>query len=370
MAESTQIAKIKENPKLWATTIFTLSWIALVQFALFFLAITSLLQADIGFAIGYAIGSLFYLWTTGSLYIALPLNLYFHSKYKVDSNYSKIDLVHRKAIRLLKKLPFRRHLSIAVSISNLGILRLCQGHYDGAEELFKESTSYLQTTRGAWRNMAMIVFYNNLAVAELRQEKLIEAELTATKALEVAELPVMQKTYKKLMGPPLSVLAAVRLRLGELESSREYGEKALECYRIEKNPPGYNDSTFTQAQIFCLLGLALANVKLNKDQKSLEYCNQSLAMIQNNHAALTTLSLEWLNLLANEYLNKKYFEQARTLLDIAYLIGRENPFHPDSKNLLSYYEKLLLLTDREAEVSDMRAWLRHIEDKKALNTTK
>ncbi|HNB25172.1 MAG TPA: hypothetical protein PKZ32_22315, partial [Candidatus Melainabacteria bacterium] len=243
-------------------------------------------------------------------------------------------------------------------------------HYESAEELFNESTSYLQTTKGVWRNMAMIVFYNNLAVAELRQEKFIEAELTATKALEVAELPEMQKKYKKLMGPPLSVMAAVRLHLGELESSREYGEKALACYKIATNPPGYNNSTFNQAQIFCLLGLALVEIKLNRDAKSLEYCNQVLALIQDNYTGLTTLSLEWLNLLANEYLNKKYFEQANALLDVAYLIGRENPFHPDAKKLLSYYEKLLLLTDKQNEVSDMRAWLRHIESKNALSTTK
>jgi hypothetical protein len=65
-----------------------------------------------------------------------------------------------------------------------------------------------------------------------------------------------------------------------------------------------------------------------------------------------------LNELANEYMNLKMFGRAEHLMNIAYAIGHNHPFHPDAKQVLNYFEKLLLLTGRADEVADMRAWLR------------
>ena len=76
-----------------------------------------------------------------------------------------------------------------------------------------------------------------------------------------------------------------------------------------------------------------------------------------------------MNALANEYMNSKMFGEAESLLELAYSAAQGQPFHPDAKQLLNYYEKLLLLTGRQAEVSDMRSWVRTVEVKAITSKT-
>jgi hypothetical protein len=71
-------------------------------------------------------------------------------------------------------------------------------------------------------------------------------------------------------------------------------------------------------------------------------------------------------------MNQKLFDYAERLLNLGYTISQDTPFHPDAKQLLNYFEKLLLLTDRQSEVGDMRSWLRpvNIRQAQALQTAK
>ena len=350
--------KRKDSAYLWFSSLLSLFFVAATQAFLLYAFLGGILAGDAILITAYGLASLLFLWMTGSVYLALPLNLYFHSKYRSDSNYARVDMVHRRVLKLLKAAPFRRHLAIAVSISNLGILRLCQGYYDSAADLFTEAESYLKSTRGTIRDMSMIIFYNNLAVAYLRQNKCIEAELIGTKALEIAEQAQMQKKYKKLSGPPLSVLAAASLRLNDLDRSMEYAKKALEIYENAPVPSGYTESSFVQARVFCLFGMAACCLKQDKEKDGIEYYEQGMKFCRQSPQLLTTLALEPLNLLSNELMNRKQFERAEELLELAYKIGHDNPYHPDAKQSLNYFEKLLLLTQRNEEISDMRSWLR------------
>ncbi len=338
----------------------TLFFLAALQTLLLSYSICSGLAGDFLLSGAFGLFALVFLWATGPLYVALPLNIYFHSKYCKDSNYARVDLVHRRAIRLLKKLPFRNHTSMAVTISNLGILRLCQAYYGSAESLFNEACTYLEKRHSVTRDLVEIVLLNNLSVAYLRQNQLIEAELVADKAFQIAQSPGIQRKYKKIEAAPLSALAAVRFRLGEFESSYELGKQSLEIFENAPVPSGYSEESFLQSKIFCYLGLTLTSLKLGK-KDSLSWFDRAIELARPIEAQISPLALEPLNLVSNELLNNKHYSQAEELLDLAYRIGRENSFHPDAKQTLNYYEKLLLLTNRQTEVENMRGWLMHKE---------
>ncbi|MHA0111977.1 tetratricopeptide repeat protein, partial [Klebsiella pneumoniae] len=72
-----------------------------------------------------------------------------HSKYRTkDPNFNQIERVHKKALKLLQRLPFRRHMNVAVSMSNLGLIRLCQGECESASEIFMMARDYLSKCPG------------------------------------------------------------------------------------------------------------------------------------------------------------------------------------------------------------------------------
>lgn len=349
-----------------------------ILFLFFWMALSSLLAGDLIAGVALAVGFLFFLWSTGGLFVGLGLNLYFHSKYRSErANFAQMDLVHRKALKALKKMPFSRHISVAVSISNLGILRLCQGDYEGAASLFSDASDYLdqfrkhrKLTAGGLRLLWMdIILQNNLASAYIRSGKLIEAELIASRSLETAQEASFQKKYKMLEAAPLSVIGAVHTRLALSdsaadarlalsESALEHFKKALEIFENEPVPKPFNAGTFQQAKYHCCIGAAIVSIRLERKAESLAWYEKSVQLARRDLSQLNVLALEGLYILANEYMNNKIFDIAEELLDLAYKIAHDHPFHPDSKQVLNYYEKLLLLTNRQSEVQDMRSWLR------------
>ena len=158
--------------------------------------VSGFLRGDYIVAAAMGIASLTFLWSYGALYVSIPLTLYFSGKYRRDRDYAAIDMAHRRALKLLMKLPVRRTASVAVTMCNLGLVRLCQGHYESAATLFSSAAAYLEKNRRLVRSPSAVVIYNNLAVTYMRLNKLIEADLVAAKALELAESPEVQKKYK------------------------------------------------------------------------------------------------------------------------------------------------------------------------------
>jgi tetratricopeptide (TPR) repeat protein len=334
--------------------------VLLCQISLFGLVLWNALAGEFLMAFSYGVGSLFYLWATGSYYISLPLTIYFHREYKRRSNFAAMDLTHRKAIKLLKALPFRRSLSVSTAISNLGLLRLCQGEYESGLQLFSEAAAYCEKDRRLAKSIPMIVLYNNIAVSYYRLDRLVEAEAFANKALEIAEQPRMVKSARIMAGAPLAVLATVKMQFGELESANEYYQKAIDFYETSPVPRVFTPSAFDQAKAFAYLGLALCCIKMEKKDESLSKFDKFMHFANEHAAQINTMALNSLNMLSNEYMNRKLYRQAETLLELAYSLGRDNPFHPEAKQTLNYYEKLYLLTERQNEVEDMRRWVKPV----------
>lgn len=340
--------------------IFAMALIALCQFLLISLSLQAILSGEILVGLVYGVGAILYLWASGSFYISLPLTIYFHRQYKRQSDLAVIDQVHRKAIRLLKHLPFRRTLSVSTCISNLGLLRLCQGEYDSSLSLFSEAAGYCEKDKRLAKSIPMVVLYNNLGTSFYRLDKLVEAENYALKALEIAELPAIVKRARILAGAPLALLATVKLRFGELDEAIEYYLKAMERYETSPVPRSFSPNAFSQAITFCSAGMALCYIKMERKQESLDCFEKFMGFANEDPQQINAMALNALNLLANEYMDRKLFKQAETLLELAYTIGRNQPFHPDAKQTLNYFEKLLLVTERSSEIADMRSWIKPV----------
>ena len=353
---------------LWRGAFF-LAVISVILMYWLALAFGAGLSGDFIFALFLAMAALALVWTCGASYISVPLYIYFHRHYYSQGNYARLDRVHRIALKLLLRLPVRRSLSAAVIMSNLGLLRLCQGEYESAASLFSAAIKLLEKNRRLSRSYPAVILYNNLAVAQARLQKYFEAESTAEKSLEIAESAALQKKYRIFAGPPLAALAYVRLLLGELESAVELYKRALDVIESAPVPPGMQKITFEQAKLFVFLGLALSTARQGNLSESRRWYERAYLIINANHYLVNILALDKLNALANEYMNSKMFGEAESLLELAYSAAQGQPFHPDAKQLLNYYEKLLLLTGRQAEVSDMRSWVRTVEVKAITSKT-
>jgi tetratricopeptide (TPR) repeat protein len=340
-----------------------LTYISMIYAMLLLAGTAGLIAGEPAVAVVCAVMFGLCVWSVGSLYITIPLSMYLSSNYRNSNKYARIDVVHQRALKLLQKLPLRRRLDIATTLSNLGLLRLCQGYYESAESLFTQSAQYLEENKRFAVSVSSVVAYNNLAIACIRLGKIIEAELHAEKALQLAESPKVAKRFKLVAAPPMAALASARLRLGELDSALEYFERARQVYENTPIPAGVLIDTIDQARAACYIGLATTTIRLGRQKESEQWCEKLFAAVKADAACVNTLSIEPLNLLANDYMNAKLFRRAEDLLELAYSIARDHPFHPDARQTLNYYEKLFLLTDRQSEVSDMRSWLRQVESK-------
>src|SRR4029077_19988397 len=74
--------------------------------------VSGFLRGDYIIAAAMSIASLTFLWSYGALYVSIPLTLYFSGKYRRDRNYAAIDMAHRRALKVLMKLPVRRTASV------------------------------------------------------------------------------------------------------------------------------------------------------------------------------------------------------------------------------------------------------------------
>lgn len=344
--------------------------IAVLQVSLLGLSLIYALRVDILLAAIYLGLASFLFWGSGALYITLPLHIYFSVKYKGDSNFALVDYWHRRALRLIKELRIRPSMTVATCISNLGLLRMCQGHYESASELFADAKNYLEKQPSAVRDLCHLVIENNRAVSLIRlgsaenkenPEKYIEAEMIATDLLDLCEKPSMKKDYAMLKAAPLAVLAAVQTRLGEYEKASLNFKQSLDLYLNAPIPKHYSADSFKQAIAFEYLGLAYISLKQNKKQESLKELAKAFGELKSAPGQINPLSLEPINFLASQYIEQKMYEPAEELLELGYTIGKENPFHPDAIKLQSSFANLLRQTGRENELPDLKSWLLPVE---------
>jgi tetratricopeptide (TPR) repeat protein len=277
-----------------------------------------------------------------------------------EKRYGELDVAHSRALKLVMQLPCRKSVDVPVLMSNLALMRLCQGNYESAEQLFRKATEYIDKEPRLNSTFAAAILTNNLGSACYRLGNLAEAEVHANKAMQIFELN-KNRSWRIGLGLPHLLLGAIHAKFGEFDTAQEHLERAKYISETEKLPAGSIFTSFAQSQNQLSLWLSYVHLKQSARAEAEQFCDEAIQRIAKDPSGANTLSLEVLLMLANEFMNTKDFGRAEKLLDIAYAIASDWPQHPDGKQTLSYYEKLLLLTDRQSEVADMRNWLRHVD---------
>ena len=275
-------------------------------------------------------------------------------------NYERIDRLYSRLQPLVKNSPLVRGYNRAVLTDCLGIVRLRLGFFESAEQLFRQAIqSALLQERQLARHPYVSVLYGHLGGALCLQGQFIDAEDAATEALALLRRkPTAQTRY--LEAGPLMILGIAHLGLNELDQAESCLLEARAACNAQPQPLGLSKTSRRDLHIGISIDLALVSAKKGKLEESLQQFKATLNELKADPVGLSTATLEPLYLLANEYMNSENFKEAECALNHAYATGHRFPFHPHSRQLLNYFEKLLLLTNRPDEIEDMRLWLREV----------
>jgi tetratricopeptide (TPR) repeat protein len=361
MTNRVVLASPKEQQR-FRFNLFYMGLLALMSTVLFLFGSSAFLALSCGqwFYFGCSVALLTYsLWAMGASFVSIPIVMHLNSKYS-EKKYGEIDLAHSRALKLVMQLPCRKSADVPVLMSNLALMRLCQGDYESAESLFRQAVEYMEKEKRLNSTFAAAILMNNLGFACNRRGNLAEAEICADRAIQIFELS-KNKAWRIGLSLPYSLKGVIHAKFGEYDTAEQNLREAYRVYNTERMPAGSVETSFQQGKNQLLLWLAYVLLKTEKREEAELMCDQGVKSIASDTSGANTLTLEILLMLANEFMNLRDFARAEQLLEIAYSIGAESPFHPDAKLTLSYFEKLLLLTDRQSEVADMRNWLRHVD---------
>lgn len=261
-----------------------------------------------------------------------------------SNKFQLAGLVLRRLIPVLSKWPMVSGRNLADLLMWQGELLMYNEFYERAEDFFKEAwihaaplesperTDFLRLKLG----LAFACFYNrNFEDTDKYCTEIIDTTDGDT-ALRSLAYTLKARTY---------------LMLGNIKSALDLLEtgRALEIPRVTDSKA----STLMRSLVTAL-GRAMDS---DIDGASKEFASFK-STLQNEPDLLEYATPEVLCLLANEFMKHQKFEQAEVCLSYAYLKGQANSSLPSSKETLNYYEKLLLLTDRQSEVEHTRLWLR------------
>ncbi len=298
------------------------------------------------------------------VYLSLPILV--HSCVQVGvqrsiqtRDYEAIDRAYARTLNLIAKLRLSHGGVRTFLLAELGRMRLLQGHFDSAESYFLEAlASTLKNERAPKINRAILYF--NLAGALRRQglyEEASDRYEMGMKFLHSSDA----KTLAFLSFANLSI-AALKIEQNDLSGAELCLLKAKELMDRTDLQKAFPTVRKVQAELSCLSALTLVLLRKG-DVAAAETIGGKFLLLANQHIGeISSLELKTLNLIAAEYLNLGQNEQAEKYLQIAYAVARDFPFHPDARLSLECYEQLLSITDRKAEIDDMRMWLRPVPD--------
>ena len=337
------------------STVFLIGWSSLCLLPLYYAAIY-FTAGDAATGLIYLALSGLYLWLLAPAIICYGLTVYLH-KHMADRNYHRVDHAYTRALNWLKAAPVIKWPYIPSMTSNLALTRMYQGHYDSAESLFRIALVSAMKDKRQSARPALVIYYFNLGAACGRLGNYVEAELYYDQALEIAR-GLTAKKAAILSAWPLFGIGSTRLQLGELDSAEKYISDAIASLESGRGTKEVMASTAHLAIVRCHLLLALLYVRKGDFEQSKKCCDNFLDAVGRNPISVDTLCLYQIYQTVDEYLAHDMFDSAERLLELGYVIAKDFPFHPDSQRLLGSYEKLLLLTNRQSDVEDMRHFLR------------
>ncbi|MBS2002790.1 MAG: tetratricopeptide repeat protein [Cyanobacteria bacterium SZAS LIN-5] len=306
----------------------------------------------------------YFAFITFLTYLSLPI--FIHScvqfivqKDIVGKDYEAMDRAYLRALNLITRLHLNHGGVRTFLLAELGRMRLLQGQFDSAESYFLEAlASTAKNERSPRINKAILYF--NLAGALRRQGLFQEASDRYEMGMKFLHSGDA-KTLAFLSFANLSI-AALKLEQNELAGAEQCLLKAKELMDRTDLQKAFPAVQKIQAELTCLSSLTLVLLRKG-DLDAAETIGAKFLLLAAQHlGAISSLELKTLNSIAEEYIALGQSEKAERFLEIAYAVARDFPFHPDSLESLECYENLLLITNRKAEIADMRMWLRPVAD--------
>ena len=234
-------------------------------------------------------------------------------------------------------------------------IKMSEGQYGDAEYLFSDMLQRIGKTQ--WRTAPQYVIYEcNLALAYVRQHRVDEAKDILEKAF--VRLKDVSKEFEVYSIFPLQHSMMIDIEEGNLEGAKEKLDMLREHFLSPQLPRGFSREWFTQLQSSTSLASAILFIQTGELELAEDSYQSFLRFRANDQAAITPLSVKWMNLLAKEYLQNKMYERAEDLLNLSYGLLRRVPNHPDCQQTLGLFRQLLIDTNRKEDIEDMLAWVR------------
>lgn len=341
---------VANSTNILSTSIMTLCfWISLAA-VLLMVALGSYLQASV---LGIMVGWMGWNCIPLIVYSILDLRT---SNDLIEERYAKVEREYLIGLRILNRLGVRRSFFKALMLVQIGRMRMYQGFFDGAEDPMEDAILIAKHEKLYSKSPSMGMLHANLGAAYLRQERFVEAEVQFEEALALLggnhPLCVYCTAYVKCF------IASIRFELDELDEAYELTTNSLSVLKSRKPPPPLQLIHARQAIINCYAVLATIDMRKKNFDDARSHADSLMRTLSVDSQILTVTNVKYLRMLADEYLINGDFDRAEDLLNFAYSVASNSPFHPDSQDVLLSFEKLLLVTDRGEEVSDMKSWLR------------
>lgn len=271
--------------------------------------------------------------------------------------YLDIERELRKANVVVERIPRReRTWYSGIMLSNMALMRLYQGDYDTAEKLLRQAYALTSQDKRMTKHLIAPLVSNNLAVACLLNDKPFEGEELAEKTMQLWQL----QNKNNRTGACMShlILSSICLTMNELDRAQEEIHKFQAIINAGQYPKSFSKDSFLQAQANAHLMLAIIYAKQKHYGLAKDSTDKFLTMAAESPHCVSTMTLRHLNGLCEELLDAGDHARSEKLLEIAYALGREFHHHPEAVLALERYERLLIATNREADVADMKRWIR------------
>jgi len=316
-----------------------------------YLSATSFATGSLNYGLYYAVCSAIFFWIwlphicQNWFQIGLILNT-------PGCDYLAMDRQLTSATNLFEALrcPTRRLL-----YPELALLKMYQGLYAEAESWMRKALDDIAKSR--FSKLPQFAIHEcTLATIYAREQRFDEADNELEKAFK--RVYTSYRGAEMFMMFPLAVRASLKLQKEDLQGANEDVGNLLRAIERYEPARGLWKTYAPRLKCSCYLVGAIVYLKLNQQEKSDKFVETFFNTIAENGVAISPVSVKWINMLAEQYLQIRRYETAEDLLDVSYDLLRQVPNHPDCQPTLASYKQLLLDTGREKEVADMLAWVK------------
>lgn len=310
--------------------------------------------------LGTLLAVLVWKWFPAGMYYAIEG---FSAKDLINERYARVEGLYAKGLRILDRMPQTDNYWKAAMLFQVGRMRMFQGFFDGAETPMERGLEIALKDKHLKHSSFVAMLHANLGMAYVRAQRIIEAEMQFEQAMSAfppdSKLTNHQKPLIASCKAYVNIsIGAAKFELGDLDSAYEHIVIGMTVLQSGKPPEPLQLIHVRQTMLHSHAMLALIEMRKGDLKEADEHLQRFFRVIATDAPLITSSHLRVLTLLADEYISVEKFETAEQILNVAYKVGHESSHHPDAQQLLGIFEKLLVLTDRKDEVSDMRSWLR------------